>query len=956
MAAGGAVEVGRITVKVTPDTKGFARKLRQDLAKLRDNFNVDINPDTKGLREKVSTATKGMTAKVRVDADVDRLTENFKKKFDLLDLNFDRKVRDFFGVEKLQKEFDKLDLNWDKKLESFQRELRQSRVDLQPQVLKDRAEIVNMKVELDYSIAEAKLAAWKAKEANDKIMLDIEPDVHLGRFALARAKIKAIFAKPVDVEVTPSAGIAGRGNWMSKMLPSFGSGINPGGYALIAAGILTTLAPVVGIITTALLSLPGLVSLVAAPIAAVTLGLEGFKKAAEGIKPQFDGLRQTMADVAEQSFTPVLKNLADTIFPALERSLPSVTQGLARMAQGVVDTFNNPENMTKFEGSIVRIGQSLGNMTPGLQGFTSGLIGLIDQFSLKLPSITEWFNKTGQDFDAWVQKISSNGTLQTAFDNLGATIQKILGFLGELGSKSIDFMGNPGAIDGFLATLEKIGDAIQTVVDLSATLNKNWQMVVQAGRLLDGVGDTLQGDLAGAYNNFKDLATNAPWQGTKQATEDLKTSLSGVGPVAAEQKAALEQMFNTVPQQANQAVTATQDVIGTLQDQMTNTVAAPLPPPNTEPAKAAVTEYQGFVDSVTQQVRGALSQATSGESLPAPNFDAFKAAWSGMVSFVQQQVSAIQAVVNAMGSSISTSISGAISSCVGLWAQLSAAAIAEFGKITAAAAALPGQIQGALGSLAGIGQAAGKSLTDGLLAGLQGGMAGVVGYASTIAGQIAAVKGPLPKDRKELIPAGLALMDGLGVGLENGFQPVLDQAKGMAQQIADAFANGGDPTGFLDGYSKQDVKQMTSALGIQMKQLEMQAKALEYQASNAGGDKGLQDSLRNRAKEIRMQKDQIGLQNDMLKMTQDYNSELDNGNSLETELGKSVGKLAGAPVDFAKAVGGQFLSDLGIGGNGFISKLITEGTKYVFNVGSMDDAIAGMRVAQNREALGRSQR
>lgn len=956
MAGGGAsVEVGRITVKVTPDTKGFARKLRQDLAKLRDNFNVDINPDTKGVREKVKAATKGMTAKVKIDADVDHIAENFRKKIELLDLNWDRKAKDFFGVEKFKKEFDKLDLNWDKKVADFQKELRQSRVDLQPQVLKDRAEIVNMKVELDHAIAEAKLAAWKAKEANDKISVTVVPDVQMGRFALARAKIQAIFARPVEVEVTPGAGIAGRGNWMAKMMPSFGSGINPGGYALIAAGVLVALAPVVGILTTALMSLPGLVSLVAAPIAAVTLGLEGFKKAAEGIKPQFDALRQTMADVAEQSFTPVLKNLADTIFPALERSLPSVTQGLARMAQGVVDTFNKPENMTKFEGSIVRIGQSLGNMAPGLQGFTSGLIGLIDQFSLKLPSITEWFNKVGTDFDNWVKKISADGSLSTMFDNLGAAIQKVLNLAGQWASKGLDLMKTPDGLEGFLATLQEIGDLITMVIDLSARLNESWQMVVQAGRFLDLPSDIMRGDLVGAFNNARDLITNKPWLDAQQSAEDLKGSLSGIGPVAAEQKAQLESMLSGIPQQANQAVTATQDVVSTLQTQMTDTAAAPLPPPDTEPAKAAVTEYQGFIDSVTQQVRGALSQATSGESLPAPNFDAFKAAWSGMVSFVQQQVNAIQAVVNAMGSSISSAVSGAISSCIGLWAQLSAAAIAEFNKITAAAAALPGQIQGALGSLSGIGSAAGKSLTDGLLAGMQGGMAGVVGYASTIAGQIAAVKGPLPKDRKELIPAGLALMDGLGVGLENGFQPVLEQAKGMAQQIADAFANGGDPTGFLDGYSKQDVKQMTSALGIQSKQLEMQAKALEYQASTSG-DKSLQESLRNRAKEIRMQKDQIGLQNDMLKMTQDYNSELDTGKNYNEEIGKSVGKLMGAPVDFSKAVGGQFLSDLGIGGNGFISKLISEGTKYVFNVGSMDDAIAGQRVMQNRELLGRTQR
>ena len=127
----------------------------------------------------------------------------------------------------------------------------------------------------------------------------------------------------VDVDIDKaelaSASIASKLSGLTKNFPSFGSGVNPAGYAVIAGLILAWAAPIVGILTTALLSLPGILSLVLAPIAAITLGLDGFKKAALTVKPQFESLKKIMADAAQTSFTPVFQNLANTIFPLLER-------------------------------------------------------------------------------------------------------------------------------------------------------------------------------------------------------------------------------------------------------------------------------------------------------------------------------------------------------------------------------------------------------------------------------------------------------------------------------------------------------------------------------------------------------------------------------------------------------------------------------------------------------------
>ena len=88
----------------------------------------------------------------------------------------------------------------------------------------------------------------------------------------------------------------------------------------------------------------------------------------------------------------------------------------------------------------------------------------------------------------------------------------------------------------------------------------------------------------------------------------------------------------------------------------------------------------------------------------------------------------------------------------------------------------------------------------------------------------------------------------------------------------------------------------------------------------------------------------------MLDMTGDYNSELNKGNK-DNPMAKAAGDLMNVPVDFAKATAGQFMSDIGISGNGFISKAITQGISYIFNVGTVDEAMSAKDRTEKTDAM-----
>lgn len=396
MAGAGGHEVGRISIRVVPDTDGFRRELKRQLEAITKNLEakVNIDPDLDGFREKVNAATKGMKTSVGVDAD----TKGFRERVEVL--------------------------------------TRQRPVEV-----------------------------------------PVVPDVKM-----FRARVKSMFANI--------------GNGLADIkAPSFGSGINGTGYALIAT-VIAALSPLVagllGALTTSLLALPGLITAVVVPIGALALGLDGLKKAASVLKQPFDDLRATMSAKVQEQFTPVFEKLKD-VFPTLKAALPSVTQGLADMAKSFAEVLTNPENLAKLDQTIRNIASGLTAAAPGIRDFTQGFLDLIKGFSEKLPDIGKWFSETGASFSKWVSGFTAKGPdgvskFDVALGNLGDTLKIIGGGLVELAGKALDFFSDPEKVKSFKAELDGL---INTVLTLSDAINGIATVMSKIPGFGDGKGDKL---------------------------------------------------------------------------------------------------------------------------------------------------------------------------------------------------------------------------------------------------------------------------------------------------------------------------------------------------------------------------------------------------------------------------------------------------------------------------------
>ncbi|WP_016895844.1 phage tail protein [Mycobacteroides abscessus] len=455
MAGAGGREVGRVSVRVVPDTDGFRRELKRQLEAITKGLEakVDIDPDLKGFRQKVNAATKGMDAHIQVHADTARA----------------------------------------------------------------RAEM---------------LALQKTGGRG-------------GIFSTLGASI-------------------------SEMTQSMGKSIataRPFGVSIVAIAAAASLAvPAIGLMSGALVALPGILSAIVAPLGAVLMGMEGIKQSLVNsgwavfdkkgkLKPgeQLAKIQDSVSKVFETGLTPVFTKLL-AIIPALQEGFGAIAQGLVGMTDGFVSALTSAKGLDQIKTMFKNIGDALGQASPGIRDFTAAMLTLSTEFSKKLPGMAQSFNNWASKVLTWVDKITTKGPdglsqFDKAMSGLGDSLKSFGSGIGDLFLKGFDWISNPEnpkkvvsfindlktAIDGLWPILDKTFTRLEQLMKTAAPLIKT------AGALSELTGQNKTG------SNFK-----APGEGSdggstgQKAWDGFKNGfLQAFDPAWLGNK--ITEMFNSVP-------------------------------------------------------------------------------------------------------------------------------------------------------------------------------------------------------------------------------------------------------------------------------------------------------------------------------------------------------------------------------------------------------------------------
>lgn len=174
--------------------------------------------------------------------------------------------------------------------------------------------------------------------------------------------------------------------------------------------------------------------------------------------------------------------------------------------------------------------------------------------------------------------------------------------------------------------------------------------------------------------------------------------------------------------------------------------------------------------------------------------DFFQATWQNITQWFSNAAANIQNGWNALTAFIG-SIPGRIQAffaSIGQWfvnkfSEVRNGIANGFDSAVSFVSSIPGRILSALGNLGGLLWDAGASIMQGFLDGLKSIWHNITSFVGNIAGWIADHKGPLPYDRKLLIPAGEAIMGGFRKSLNAGWQQVQADIMGMNVGLSNGF-------------------------------------------------------------------------------------------------------------------------------------------------------------------------
>ena len=439
------------------------------------------------------------------------------------------------------------------------------------------------------------------------------------------------------------------------------------------------------------------------------------------------------------------------------------------------------EASTTIEGSVSAMKAAWDNWLVGLGSDTADISAL-----------------TGQLVDSAV--VAASNVVPRVGEIVGTLIGELPSMLSGIGPVLSEAMGTIGttAMDALRSSLgeenplvQMLDSIIEAASSLSGTFSEYLQPAIDTASV---VMQTLSEAFSGTGSSITDVLQPAldAFLPVWQSINDL---IQAAVPLITQVVGDVMSLAGSILEAAMPAIASIVETVSTalpLIQTIWNTVF---------PVIQTVTETVfGVVSSVIQTVMSVIQQVIN-VVLAAINGD-WSGVWNGILGILQTVWNAIQGAVSGAINAVLGIISGVLGAISGVWTGawnaigsflsgawngIKQAVSNGIDGVLGFMRGLPGNILGAIGNVGNLLWNAGSSIISGFLKGLRQKFEDVKSFIGGIGDWIVQHKGPLPYDRQLLVKNGVAIMQSLDTGLRSGFEPVMGYVSSMAGQLADAF-------------------------------------------------------------------------------------------------------------------------------------------------------------------------
>lgn len=299
----------------------------------------------------------------------------------------------------------------------------------------ERTTALTVNLDIDTAAARAKVDAFASEMNRKDATLDVAADT-----GKASADMD-VLDRDRKVQIKPEVDKAS----LAKVNSAF-AGIGGGNGRMsrgeLWASVLTPLTPVLlsstaGLITMggALVSLaalaapvPGLLMAGGAAAAVFVIALKNAKTELASLNPLWKTLNATIQKNFWGAAKQPILDLVKSIFPQLKSSLASVSSALGTWSGSVAKSFQKAFGGNAITTIMGNLSDAIRNSTKGTDAFAASIATLGKFGASYLPKIGAWFSDISDKFNAWVQRLASDGTLQ----GWVSTAMRVLGQVGSV--------------------------------------------------------------------------------------------------------------------------------------------------------------------------------------------------------------------------------------------------------------------------------------------------------------------------------------------------------------------------------------------------------------------------------------------------------------------------------------------------------------------------------------------
>jgi phage-related protein len=289
---------------------------------------------------------------------------------------------------------------------------------------------------------------------------------------------------------------------------------------LIVGAVVAVLAPALGLISGLLAGLPSLAFVAGGAIAAIALGFDGIKQAAQQMIPLVDDLKASLSDTFARELTPVFKELSK-VFPTLKDGLNSVAEGLTPLVQGFTDVVTSTKGLAQLKTILDNTGEFLASLKPMVTDFMDAFLTLAEAGSKSFGFLGTMLNEFGSNFNAMVQRVTSNDTFANAMEGMADAVGGFLDMFTRLMEVGLEVMGDLGGpiatffkgfTDALVALMPVLSDLSELLLNVLGESLSSLAPVVDAlapafSKLAGIVGDLFVGAIEALQPILEPLAT-----------------------------------------------------------------------------------------------------------------------------------------------------------------------------------------------------------------------------------------------------------------------------------------------------------------------------------------------------------------------------------------------------------------------------------------------------------------